>query len=368
MSELRANTDIMRHGATSIANGGNLAGQAANKLGTLSNNVSGAYEGQLREKLAPILSGVSSEGSRLQIRSQETSKILFAKATEIDEVMLLGATTQISTETSSSSPLRSFFSRVRSLGLGTLVTVMGWAGIRSNNIPITHEAHETPTSDVSNTVSTRPNASFGQMLEQDRKERGEALASQYDGTSYAEGTYNKKDSYSARTITPPVTNTEDDRDPNIYNAVLNQFGVETNPRYESRNNNTYCNIYAWDATSAMGAEIPHWVDPNGNPVDVGKGRELNANSVVSWLGEHGNRYGWQAVSAEDAQAYANQGSPAVTVWANPNRSLSGHVAMVRPGEYLHDKGPNIAQAGAANLNHGYVNDIFSDKVIYYVHK
>ena len=54
-----------------------------------------------------------------------------------------------------------------------------------------------------------------------------------------------------------------------YNAVLDQFSVGNNPRYARRNGNTYCNIFVWDATRAMGAEIPHWVDQQGRPAEVG---------------------------------------------------------------------------------------------------
>ena len=42
----------------------------------------------------------------------------------------------------------------------------------------------------------------------------------------------------------------------------------------------------WDVTKAMGAEIPHWVDNNGNRVGVGQGRELSANGTADWLRQH----------------------------------------------------------------------------------
>ena len=69
----------------------------------------------------------------------------------------------------------------------------------------------------------------------------------------------------------PLTNEVGNRSMDNYQAVLNEFGVETNPRYLQRNGNTYCNIFVWDATKAMGAEIPHWVNSSGDAVDVGKG-------------------------------------------------------------------------------------------------
>lgn len=138
MSELRANTDIMRNGATSIANGGNLAGQAASKLGSLSNGVSGAYEGQLREKLAPVLSGVSSEGSRLQNQSQETSNILFGKAAEIDEVMQRNiGLLAVSTALTIGSPTRFFFTRVL-VRFGIVSSILQFIGIKTDRVFFTN--------------------------------------------------------------------------------------------------------------------------------------------------------------------------------------------------------------------------------------
>lgn len=191
------------------------------------------------------------------------------------------------------------------------------------------------------------------------------------GIGYAPGTYDPKDPYSAKFINPPLTNLPGNRDPNIYTDVLNQFGVETNPRYDQRNNNTYCNIFVWDATRAMGAEIPHWVVPkSGAPVEVGKGIELNANGVVNWLNKSGSQNGWHAETAVEAQQLANDGHPAVAVWNNPGGI--GHVAMVRPGEYSTTNGPCIAQAGGVNTSSGTVGQNFvvaskKDQMQYFVH-
>jgi hypothetical protein len=190
--------------------------------------------------------------------------------------------------------------------------------------------------------------------------------SKYDGRSPTKGTVARPWS----DIVAPLTNPSDERDSRIYNAVLNQFGVESNSRYKANQqgkNETYCNIYVWDVTKAMGAEIPHWVDRNGNPVPQYTGRELNANGVVNWLETNGNSNGWHTLSAEQAQSIANSGKPVVATYDNPNGI--GHVAMVRPGEYSSETGPAIAQAGSRNMNNTTVRETFGSRnVVYYYHE
>lgn len=173
-------------------------------------------------------------------------------------------------------------------------------------------------------------------------------------------------------IDVPVQSHTGERDPNLYAAVINQFGVESNPRYaqnQQGKGETYCNIFVWDATRAMGAEIPHWVDKNGNPGSPGNGnRELDANGTIRWMQVHGEQQGWKAVDATTAQAMANQGQPVVATMHNPGGI--GHVAMVRPGEYADGQGPAIAQSGGRNMNDSHVKDGFGnlERVVYYVHE
>ena len=162
------------------------------------------------------------------------------------------------------------------------------------------------------------------------------------------------DTNAASLIDAPLTSAPGSRSADEYNAVIDQFDVENNPRYAQRNGNTYCNIFASDVTRAMGAEIPHWVDAAGNPVGEGMGTELDANATNAWLNQHGAEHGWRQVSAEEAQRMANEGHPAVASWANPGGI--GHIGVVRPGEM--ENGPALAQAGAQNVNQAHVFDIF----------
>jgi len=169
-------------------------------------------------------------------------------------------------------------------------------------------------------------------------------------------------------IDSPLKSTLDDRSPFLYQDILNQFGVETNPRYQKNqqgNNDTYCNIYVWDVTRAMNAEIPHWIDEQGNTTAVHQGQELSANMMIKWLEQYGSQHGWRIVGGEEAQALANLGQPVVAT----TKGFPGHISMVRPGQYSADEGPDLAQAGGKNFNSGRAIDAFGDDpVVYYAHQ
>lgn len=176
---------------------------------------------------------------------------------------------------------------------------------------------------------------------------------------------------------PPLTNHIGERSAPNYRAVIDQFNVEGNERYRVNKNgkgDTYCNIFAWDVTRAMGAEVPHFITANGVPTEAaGAGiRELDANGVNDWLNTYGAQYGWRKASPEEAQQYANQGMPAVTSWKNS--SGHGHLQVVSPsrnGAYDPQKGVTIAQAGRQLINDGYASDAYLDnklsEVEYFVH-
>ncbi len=182
-----------------------------------------------------------------------------------------------------------------------------------------------------------------------------------------------------RPSTPAIVSVPGNRNPSLYRQVLDQFNVESNKRYavnKNGKNDTYCNIYLWDVTKAMGAEIPHYTNPNtGEPMHPPNNKgaiSMNANRINDWLNKHGTTYGWKKVSAEEAQKYANMGMPAVTSWKNP--SGHGHVQMVAPsknGTYDPVKGVAIAQAGRSLINDGHINQVYGSntlkKVEYFVH-
>jgi hypothetical protein len=171
----------------------------------------------------------------------------------------------------------------------------------------------------------------------------------------------------------PVKSTSADRRAELYETVIDQFAVEKNPRYlrnQQGREETYCNIFVWDVTRAMGAEIPHWVDQNSDPLRFGEGVELEVNEVILWLQTRGQTLGWVIVPPERAQELANQGYPVVATWLNPGGI--GHIAVVRPGQYSSSLGPAIAQAGRTNFNRGTVAEGFrrvpsDQEIVYYYH-
>ena len=180
-------------------------------------------------------------------------------------------------------------------------------------------------------------------------------------------------------VVPGITNTEGNRSPEAYNAVIDQFNVATQARYKKRNGYTYCNIFAWDVMSAMGVDLPQRVDavtrePRQFP-DVKGTEELNANGMAKWLAENGSKYGWVEVSAEEAQAAANRGEPTVSVWYNPGGI--GHLQVVRPTRgndtYNPNTGVYVAQAGSKNFEYGTASTVYGtgasmNKLKYYTHK
>jgi len=175
----------------------------------------------------------------------------------------------------------------------------------------------------------------------------------FDGKTPANGT-NKINQ--ALSVIAPFTNDKNYRNTDNYKNAINQFAVENNPRYkqviDAKGNviKTYCNIFVWDVTKAMNAEIPHWVDKNNMPTTDNNGSEMNANRTFDWLQNHGSKHGWNKVTKEEAQALANKGKPVVSTWKNPNPKASGHIAMVVPNDVPDQKDIMIAQAGATNYN------------------
>ena len=194
------------------------------------------------------------------------------------------------------------------------------------------------------------------------------VGGQYDGSHPAPGTTSMDRSHY---VHPPLSNTAGNRSPAEYDDLINQFAVAHNPRYTPDAHATYCNIFMWDVTRAMNAEIPHWITANGGIAAPGApgAREIVINEGVDWLHDHGAEHGWQALSqASAAQARANQGYPTVVVWKNPNPAHHGHTAMVRPGTF-DARGVTMAQAGAHNYNSIKFGQIFpaGASAKYYTH-
>ncbi len=114
------------------------------------------------------------------------------------------------------------------------------------------------------------------------------------------------------------------RSGDTYARVLEQFHVADHARYAPTLRQTWCNIYAWDVTTAMGCEVPHWIDAGGAPCAPGEGKETVANQLIDLL----NAGAWGWYEAPFPIEAATRGQPVIAGWKNPRGP--GHVAMVRP--------------------------------------
>ncbi len=186
-------------------------------------------------------------------------------------------------------------------------------------------------------------------------------------------------------LSPSYENTSSERKPEALDAVLNQFSVESSKRYEPTLFNTYCNIFAWDATSAMNAEIPHWINwktmmPYAYDTKLSYSEnaklasEVNVNTLFDWMEGHAGMIGYREVSDAEARAAANQGKPAVGIWQNPKSGSSGHIVVLRPYDPSRGGDPEkiyVAQAGRVPCNYIALDKIFSpgkiESVKFYVH-
>lgn len=145
----------------------------------------------------------------------------------------------------------------------------------------------------------------------------------------------------------PLVNKPDARSRSSYEAVIDQFPVETHARWLPKGGATYCNIFAGDVTRALGCEIPRIIES----------KELPINGVIAWLREHGQSIGWKTATYPDAWQRANMGLPTVGTWLNPNGH--GHIVMVRPS----DSPPmQCAQAGAECFLRGSLGRAFGTLV------
>jgi hypothetical protein len=170
-------------------------------------------------------------------------------------------------------------------------------------------------------------------------------------------------------VRAPVRSTAAARSREALLSVVAQFEVERSPRYQSEirgdRRETWCNIFAWDVTRALGAEVPHWVDRMGRATGAGSGRELTANATVRWLETHGAANGWAEGDAPSATRAAEAGQPVLAVWQNPDGH--GHVAVVVPS-LSREPQVHVAQAGATCFSNGPLVEGFGARPVrFFIH-
>ncbi len=170
----------------------------------------------------------------------------------------------------------------------------------------------------------------------------------FDGSKPAPGmdsTYGKPGQLPLDAV---VKSTPDNRDPYLYEDVINQFAVGNNPRY-APDKWTYCNTFAGDVARAMGHPFPTKAEWGLNPRD-------RATIAMPDLWRYftdpkapirAAEQGWREIRVDNLQElerYVNSGKMAVAV-------TSDHIAVIRPNQRITDLAHiRIAQAGATNAN------------------
>lgn len=167
MSEYRANTDIMRNAVAIISKVTSGVSGIAGRVRGLENQIGGEYQGQLREKVHPILAGLDSAGSQLQGQSDGLGSNLSSIANEIDGVMQANvASLSEAFAPSSATPVSSFFNSIGQMALGgwaTILTILGFSRLQTTNIPPQPTPVPTPIpASVPTLVPTSPNSLEGQ--------------------------------------------------------------------------------------------------------------------------------------------------------------------------------------------------------------
>lgn len=122
-----------------------------------------------------------------------------------------------------------------------------------------------------------------------------------------------------------------ERNPRMYEQTLRDLKPTEGSRYaRTVDGHTFCNIFLWDGTRALGCEIPHWVHKDFLPSQTGQGVELTANGIHAWLYKVGKQFGWRKVTHTEGIGRAADGFPTILVWKNPNSKRPGHVAFLLP--------------------------------------
>jgi len=171
----------------------------------------------------------------------------------------------------------------------------------------------------------------------------------YDGGKPAQGMDSSYGKPGQWPLDAPVKSVPGERSAELYEDVINQFGVGNNSRYAPSDGYTYCNTFAGDVARAMGVPFPKKSDFGMNPKDpatIGFPQLYNfftdPNAPV-----RAQDMGWREVSTNSLgqlESHVNQGKFAIVV-------NNGHIAVVQPGQSITDfKDIMISQAGATNSN------------------
>lgn len=154
-------------------------------------------------------------------------------------------------------------------------------------------------------------------------------------------------------------------------TILEWLDVEESARYRATGSSTYCNIYACDYCYLAGVYLPRvwWKSQAIAKLRAGTAVraeydktvvELNANSLLNWLVEFGDEFGWERVfDLDQLQEGANSGGLGIICAQRAELNRPGHIVAVVPETAGHaavrDNGallrPLQSQAGSTNLKY-----------------
>jgi hypothetical protein len=125
-----------------------------------------------------------------------------------------------------------------------------------------------------------------------------------------------RDSWKA--LQAPLQNVEGKRSKAVYEQVLKQFAVQSNPRYVAEGlGNPRAHIFVWDVSRAMHCEVPHFVGA----------KELSLGQTCDWIRHEGPMRGWHRISESDVLERLDLGHMVICL---PKDIRAKAVAIVHP--------------------------------------
>jgi hypothetical protein len=132
-----------------------------------------------------------------------------------------------------------------------------------------------------------------------------------------------------KAVQAPLQSVPGRRSKKVYENVLRQFALLSNPRYgDDAPGKTRGHIFVWDVSRAMNCEIPHFVGA----------KELTLAQTCDWLRHEGPMRGWKRVSDYEIYERANAG---FLVVALPREARTKQIAIVAPQEQPDDNSPRL---------------------------
>ncbi len=141
-------------------------------------------------------------------------------------------------------------------------------------------------------------------------------------------------------------------------SVVEYLSVNRAARYRA-DKNTYCNIYAADVCTLMGAYLPRvwWLDEHIRvgitqetaPVLGSTVREMTANEIHAWLLQYGSLFGWKKVATvEQVQVSVASGAIGLISARAITGGHPGHISIVLPSRPRNSKKVSQSHAGRRN--------------------